>query len=98
MIEKDFIFVCQRCQGRLKRKEDLDVAFEWTDESFKKMKKEFFQDQGRKPAKPVVLTTCLGFCPEGRVSLVETKEGQLGLEESYPYNASYSEIKTRLMK
>lgn len=81
---KDKVFVCQRCQVRLEKVKDFKgVSFEWTAESFKELKLQFIRLFNKKPEKKVVLTSCLGYCPEGQVSYEETVDGRLQGAQSY---------------
>jgi len=89
----DKIFVCQKCQVRLEKKKDFaGVSFKWTEESFKEMKLKFIRLFNRRPEKKVVLTSCLGYCPEGKISYERTKEGVLQGEESYDPSSSEDEV------
>jgi hypothetical protein len=66
---RDKIFVCQKCQSRVKRKTpECEIGFEWTEESFKAFKKEA---KKKKDDFKLVLTSCLGPCPVKRVSYQE---------------------------
>lgn len=78
---------------RLEKKKDFEgVDFKWTEDSFKEMKLKFIRLFSKKPDKKVVLTSCLGYCPEGRVSFEETKKGALQGSDSYDPNLSEDEV------
>ncbi len=81
---QDKIFICQSCQVRLKKvRNSKNLGFYWNIESFKEIKLKFFRIFNKKPLKKIVLTSCLGYCPEGKISFQETKNGILQKERSY---------------
>lgn len=90
---KDKIFVCQKCQVRLEKKKDFKgVSFSWTEESFKELKLRFIRLFNKKPEKKVVLTSCLGYCPDGAVSFEETQNGVFQGEQSYDPSLNEEEV------
>ncbi len=96
---KDKVFVCQRCQVRLEKVKDFKgVSFEWTMESFKELKLQFFRLFNKKPSKKVILTSCLGYCPEGAISFEETENGVLKGEDSYSPDLNKEDVFKLLFK
>ncbi|MGH1467359.1 MAG: hypothetical protein ACRBBP_00555 [Bdellovibrionales bacterium] len=96
---KDKVFVCQRCQVRLEKVKDFKgVSFQWSAESFKELKLQFLRLFNQKPAKKVVLTSCLGYCPEGKISFEETEGGVLKGESSYSPDLNREDVFKLLFK
>ena len=90
---KDRMFVCQRCEVRLSKSADFKgVGFSWTAESFKELKLEFIRKFGRKPSNKVIMTSCLGHCPDKSVSYEEVKDGQIGEAQKYPMDLDRKSI------
>ena len=93
---RDKIFVCQRCQSRIKRKKpDSKIGFEWNEDSFKAFKKEA---KKVKDKYKLVLTSCLGPCPSERVSYQELIKGKMGPERSYPAKYNKDKVFKRLVE
>ena len=97
---RDKIFICRRCQSRVKGKTpECEIGFEWTDESFKEFKKEMeglkkFREDGSK----LVLTSCLGICPTERITYQELVNGKMDLERSYPVEDTKDKVFKRFAK
>ena len=93
---QDKLFVCQRCQTRIRRKTPgCEVGFEWAEKSFKIFKKEA---KGIKDDFKLVLTSCLGVCPEKRVAYQEFTNGKMSLERSYPAEDIREKVFKRFVK
>jgi hypothetical protein len=81
----DKVYVCQRCEVRLSKTSDFKgVGFSWTPESFKELKLGFIKKFGKKPKKNVVMTSCLGYCPDDSVAYEESENGQVSEAQKYP--------------
>ncbi len=90
---EDKIFICQSCQVRLKKVKDFKgLGFYWGLESFKELKLKFFRVFNKKPLKKIVLTSCLGYCPEEKISFQETKNGVLQKEQAYSFDLDRENI------
>lgn len=95
----DKIFICQRCQERnLKASPPCESKFKWSLDSFKELKLEFMRETGRKTSKKIVLTTCLGSCPEKAVAYQESRERVLQEPSHYDSKLSKEEVKKLLFK
>lgn len=93
-IVKDKIFVCRKCQERVKKKDpEAKIEFEWNDETFKPFKTKAKESNNYKR---LVLTSCLGPCPTNRISYQETEEGKLQKEKSYPIKFNEEQILKKL--
>lgn len=89
----DKTFVCQRCQFRLEKTKGFGgAAFKWDADSFKELKLQFFRLFNRKPTKKVILTSCMGYCPEAKISFEETEEGVLQGEQSYDFDLNKESV------
>lgn len=94
---KDKVFVCRKCQTRVKRDDpQAKIEFEWSEETFKPFKKK--AKEAAKDYKRLVLTSCLGPCPKNRISFQETEEGELQNEKSYPIKFTEEQILKKLYK
>lgn len=93
------IFVCQRCQFRLEKSKDFKgVSFKWDVESFKELKLQFVRLFNRKPEKKVILTTCLGYCPDNMISYEETENGVLTGPKEYSPDLNKEDVFKLLFK
>lgn len=91
-MKKDKVFICQSCQSRKQKVLPEKVNFLWTTESFKQMKLNFKKQNQRKTDKKVVLTSCLGLCPDNAVAYQETSSQKLQEEKSYPFSWTREQI------
>lgn len=93
---RDKLFICQRCQSRVRRKTpECEIGFEWTDESFKSFKKEA---EKVKDNMKIVLTSCLGPCPKKKISYQELAKGKMKSEGSYSAKSNLESIFKNLIE
>ncbi len=93
----DFLFVCQRCQKRIEKK-GHKAKFQWSDDSFKNFKLKYKKETGNKPEPKVVLTSCLGPCPENAVTTIESKNGELKKAQQYSAELNEDEVYQLIFK
>jgi len=93
---RDKLFICQRCQSRIKKKTpECEVEFEWNDESFKDFKKKAKKIDERLK---LVMTSCLGPCPKKKVSYQRLADGKIESEGCYSAKYNEDEIFKHLIK
>jgi len=94
---KDKIFVCERCQTRLKKEHGEDSTLkmakvEWSRDLHRKLKTQYKNEHGHKPERRLVRTSCLGSCPKERIAYEELKDGQIKKTCSYPADADEAKL------
>jgi len=93
----DKIFVCERCHIRLEKDAIEDpvlktAAVKWDRDLHRKFKMRYKEENGKKPERRLVRTSCLGSCPKSRVAYEELQDGQIKKTKSYPADMSEEDI------
>ena len=95
-MPSDYVFACERCTPRLAR-HDIKITCPLDKELVKRIKNEHFEQTGQKLSSKIVLTSCLGECPDNAISYLKTHNKKEVTVHSFPSTSHYEDIKDLLI-